>query len=1008
MKQHLQRKKECKAKEQATRLGPATCSEVASTTRKGDFLLITKAKRRRNDASPLYFQPTEEEEPDNGGDFLQDDADIEDYVVPEFGPIPQDSTRADRSIIEDFRKYVANCPSLYRLGLRNKYHHAMKLMLVLRQSTTSLDTYESIMEWHYRANNKLRPHEPLHTMPDYVSRKALFSYLKPRYNVKESNTDTKEVTLPHTRAKVGIVKNDFRGLLQSLLADPRILDSDYLFIRDNPLAKPVQDQKNLEVVGDINTSRAYIASHRAYIKDPSKQILLPIIFYIDSAATGQFANLPVCALKFTLGIFNMKAREKDHMWRVLGYVPVVTSEKSKGKRLLAKSGHADASMAHPDLQENEGCEDSKSVDKAQDFHAMLDVLLQDVVELEKAGGFIWDLFYKNKEYNGIHFVTYTHMIKADTDEADKHCGHYKSRTKGVKQLCRYCCCPTEKTDDPNADFPLKTIKMIGPLRQNNDAKALKELSQQNIDICWYKLCFGAHSDAGIHGSCPLDVLHAVLLGTFKYTKDCFFAKMGKTSAVAKEINSLAVEYGELFQRQSNRDMPKTRFPEGINKKGKLQAKEYIGVLLLIAVILQSDGGKNILKGPKENLAFAKKGIIDDWIMLVETLLMWHEWLMSDELQRKHVLRLKEKHKYLMYLIRKVGCRTEGMGMKIMKFHGISHMADDILNFGVPRCTDTGSDEKGHKPYKKAAKLTQKRKETFDRQVETRVQELYLLDMANAEMETGRSLWSYYMAREHDFITMKLKDNRQNGIGGSTFQVTKDTNGALILECCDNLKGMDRLRIEAEFVQFFTSLARKVGLYTREPVLRTIYTTKDGTIYRGTSLHMQKAWRDWVLVDWGGSDGTLPAKIWGFVDLSKLRPDNTIQCGGLNGITPGIYAIVENANYKKEKKRKGEREERRRRSELFLPIVKEIPNAESNSLATMTFYLANVDDFVGPVTVVPNVGGQSNSYLMLKGRPEWRKDFERWLVSPYESFQPFEEDENQENYNDTQDSTDNDE
>jgi hypothetical protein len=59
-----------------------------------------------------------------------------------------------------------------------------------------------------------------------------------------------------------------------------------------------------------------------------------------------------------------------------------------------------------------------------------------------------------------------------------------------------------------------------------------------------------------------------------------------------------------------------------------------------------------------------------------------------------------------------------MGLKkIMKFHGIVHsMGDDIINFGVPMNYDTGSDESRHKPAKAAAKVTQKRKEYFDKQV----------------------------------------------------------------------------------------------------------------------------------------------------------------------------------------------------------------------------------------------------------------------------------------------------
>ena len=66
----------------------------------------------------------------------------------------------------------------------------------------------------------------------------------------------------------------------------------------------------------------------------------------------------------------------------------------------------------------------------------------------------------------------------------------------------------------------------------------------------------------------------------------------------------------------------------------------------------------------------------------------------------------------MYLMKKVGCRVQGMGLKITKFYSIMHLTNDLLNFGVPLEVDTGSNESGHKVEKTAAKLTQKKKRIF--------------------------------------------------------------------------------------------------------------------------------------------------------------------------------------------------------------------------------------------------------------------------------------------------------
>ena len=80
------------------------------------------------------------------------------------------------------------------------------------------------------------------------------------------------------------------------------------------------------------------------------------------------------------------------------------------------------------------------------------------------------------------------------------------------------------------------------------------------------------------------MLHAILLGIFKYLKEIFFDQIGPESQLARDVNALSHQYGLLFAHQLDWDLPRTHFPNGINK-GKKQAKEYHGILLLMLVIL---------------------------------------------------------------------------------------------------------------------------------------------------------------------------------------------------------------------------------------------------------------------------------------------------------------------------------------------------------------------------------------------------------------------------------------
>lgn len=176
---------------------------------------------------------------------------------------------------------------------------------------------------------------------------------------------------------------------------------------------------------------------------------------------------------------------------------------------------------------------------------------------------------------------------------------------------------------------------------------------------------------------------------------------------------------------------------------------------------------------------------------METCLQWEAFLKSDRMEKKHVQRLEKKHRYIMYLLKKVrakfiqmgrkhvqveanlcaldtasiqchhhllkqvGARSKGMGLKIVKFHTIVHIAKDIMNHGVPMIFDTGSNESHHKTTKALAKMTARDIKEFEKQTALQDDELHMLDLAQEEMK-GRPLWDYRHGCDHD--NAKLDDD----------------------------------------------------------------------------------------------------------------------------------------------------------------------------------------------------------------------------------------------------------
>lgn len=889
----------------------------------------------------------------------------------------------DKSTLRDFRDYCANARANFA-PLDDNKRQAIKLLDILRRKKAPLDSYDEVMEWHLRSTGKLLPSDKVTQTDDFISRKVLMKHLSKRYNQDDKFPTVKHVILPYSRARVGVVLMPATKCVESLLTDPRLCDDDFSFHDNNPFAKPPE---GLDYISDLSTGEAYRQGHKKYVTKPN-QIGVGIQWYIDGAVTGQFENLEIIALKMSLSVFSRNYRMKDHAWRTLGYVVNYSKAGSRGKKLFADSKHVDSTIvAHQLLQKEGEQEEDADVtsEKAQDFHKQLATILESYVTIEQSG-MLWDLFYQGQVHKA-DLVFWTIMVRCDTDEAELLTGKYRSRSGNVKNLCRYCTCPNEETDDPLANHPLKTVEMVKGLIEAKDLDGLKAISQQNINNSWYKLRFS--NPQGIHGACPSEMLHAVLLGIFKYARECFFHQIGESSALAGEINALAQQYGVLFGRQSERDIPKCKFAEGIRKKGKLMAKEYRGVLLVMAVVLRSTEGQKLLK---KNRNFKEDYLIKDWLLLVEMLLEWEAYLCEPKMKVAHVRRMLKKNRFIMHILKKVMNRSVGMGLKLMKFHAIIHLAVDIILYGVPMEHDTGANESGHKVTKTAAKLTQKKASVFELQTATRLAEFFIIELAMLEL-AGRPIWEYFDGYQAPIVSDSSKDD-DNSTTTSDLAPTEDdieTRGARIVvfedadgtrgyEIKSRMKDPDSVLWSTDARDALLNLQQLVSPWQQELQIHTEHV-RNGQIFRAHPNYRQEGpWQDWVLVDWGAEYGRLPCEIWAFVVLENLPEvdddGQPLYFGGID-VTNGTYALVEASTWSK-------KESELEQSDIFVPFTKDVGATNSQGIVTSRkFYLADVEAIVAPLCVVADIGSKPcHKYFQVKPRSAWAADFVSWLEDPH--------------------------
>ena len=901
-----------------------------------------------NPFNPFTVSSSEEE------DYEAEPAEDEDQEQVDKSEVP-----AAQKHLREWRKYLKYAFVNFA-ELDDKEKCAIRIMHRLVKKRATLDTYEAVMEWHLRESGKLLPHESLGKSKDYISRYVLMNKLRKRYHMSHQYAKPHSIVLPHTKTKIEVWRKNARDNVLSLLTDPRWKDEDWLYFDNDPFAPPPND---LSYIGDINTGEAYIETYKKLITKP-KQILVPIPLYIDGAVTGQYDKLQVTALKMTLGILNRHARDKEYAWKSLGYVTNYTREDSRGKKIFVESGHVAAHeqyMESDDEGEDVDADDDDDVDKAQDYHAILKVLLESLHYLIKEG-MVADIFYKGKLVKDCELVFFIPFVKCDGDEGDKLCGIYRSRTRGQQSLCRYCQCPNDKTDDPNAKWRYKTEALMKSLLETNNVERLQQLSQIAMENCFHGLRFGLHNNRGIHGACPWELLHAILLGIFKYIRDCFFAQMGRTSKTAEEINALAQIIGALLACQSDRDKPRTKFGKGI-LKGKLMAKEYSGVLLVMAALLRSQAGQDMLKSARKK-SFRHDWQIRDWILLVETLLQWEAYLNLGQMDKAHVHRLKKKHRFIMFLLKKVGNRTAGMGWKVMKFHAILHLAYDIQMFGVPMNVDTGSNESHHKTTKVAAKLTQKDIRSFEKQTSNRMDDFHVLDLALEEIN-GRPLWDYFQGHEHQPVP---KIEHTKTMGGMKMQVYKDEDDEHpSFKVVTRMNDRENVQMDTMYLHFCWLLQKKVA-HLNPKLLFCTEHSRDGLIFRAHPNYRGKGvWRDWAMIKW--HEGDYPGQIWGFVDLTFMGQEQ-VQFNGIP-VGSGVWAILESADYI---------DEDQPMSDIFTPLMLETNEiSDDGDVVRRKFYLVDCEAFKDPIVVIPDIGSIPKcKYLMMAPRSRWSEDFIQWV------------------------------
>jgi hypothetical protein len=178
------------------------------------------------------------------------------------------------------------------------------------------------------------------------------------------------------------------------------------------------------------------------------------------------------------------------------------------------------------------------------------------------------------------------------------------------------------------------------------------------------------------------------------------------------IDEWVQRIGRYLLHQSDRELPRTYFPNGVSAGTKLAGHKRIGVLLVLHIMLK-------MKAPRDaiiNSTQMTRPILDQWCKVFGLQLAWRAWLKRDTISMAEVTVSTLGHKRLMGYLKRYAPRTLKMGWRIIKFHMILHMTRYIIDFGVPVNIDTLTVEHNHiKNSKNPSTGTQQRAYSIERQ-----------------------------------------------------------------------------------------------------------------------------------------------------------------------------------------------------------------------------------------------------------------------------------------------------
>ena len=385
------------------------------------------------------------------------------------------------------------------------------------------------------------------------SRKTMIKQMRSRAGTLSHPPEEIEVTLPASGVQTKITRLSFPAAAHSLLSDVDLMDDEsFAFPNpEDPFAAPIPTSERTAsfALREICDSENFHDAHQHCVEgissgepnlhhpdnnnncDGRKPLAAFLLIGIDKSNLDFSGKLQIEPIKFSFSFFKQSLRDRPSSWGVLGHMPCMS--------ILPK--------------------DASPQDKITDWHFCLSIILEPLVEAQRAGGLCCDFLCRNEVHKTVLKVP-IHCILGDSLGQQTVCGHHTSSSANLQ--CCQCMVTRKDLGNPHHKPKLTDHAHVQRCRRNNNDSKLCDLGfccMPNFTFDKVQLC---DLQRGLLGIVPGEILHVDKHGNYTYLFTEFFGakralkKARKRKTPARQNNKRSI--ASVTRKKSKRSNKRSR------------------------------------------------------------------------------------------------------------------------------------------------------------------------------------------------------------------------------------------------------------------------------------------------------------------------------------------------------------------------------------------------------------------------------------------------------------------